>query len=149
ERGAEHGGMRDLAADTAPDAAVVHMSDRVGTQGIGIRLDGQGGTTGEANAGVIAGTGVGVDPEPLADDTPALIDRLLHQRADPPLAVELALPLRNDDLGSAELRRQRLAQNLQSLRHIVRARMPHPFHPNAPDSVNDRVVPLPVLVRPA
>src|SRR6185437_16007538 len=111
--------------------------------------DGEGRTTGEADAGVIAGAGVRVDAEALADHTLAFLDGLLHQRTDAPLAIELTLALGNDHLGATKLRRQRLTQHLQSVRHIVGPGMPHPLHADAADGIDDRVVPLPVLIGPA
>ena len=49
---------------------------------------------------MIAGAGVGIDAEALAHDALAGRDRLFHQRPHPALAIQLALPLGDDDLGT-------------------------------------------------
>src|SRR3954470_21269765 len=58
---AQHRGVRDLAAQAAADAGVEHSRDWVGTQRVGVGLDRQRRTAGEADAGVVAGAGVRVD----------------------------------------------------------------------------------------
>src|SRR5262245_64716747 len=61
ERGAEHGGMRVLAAQAAADAAVDHRRDRVATQRVRVVLDRERRAAREPDARVVAGAGVLVD----------------------------------------------------------------------------------------
>src|ERR1700674_238426 len=52
EGGAEHGGMRVLAAQAAAHAAVDHRRHRIAPQGIGVVLDGERRAAREPDAGV-------------------------------------------------------------------------------------------------
>src|SRR3954471_18186030 len=59
--GAQHRGVRVLAAQAAADAAVDHGRDRVPAQGIGVVLDGERRAAREPDTRVVAGAGVLVD----------------------------------------------------------------------------------------
>src|SRR5690348_10636545 len=63
ERRTQHGGVRDLAAQAAADAAFDHARDRIGAQRIGRGLHGERRTARETDAGVIAGADFIVDTE--------------------------------------------------------------------------------------
>jgi len=76
--------MRHLAADTAADATVVHVRDRIAPQWIGIFLDRQRGTAGETNARMVARASVRIDAESFAHDSLALLNRLGSQRPHAP-----------------------------------------------------------------
>ena len=132
--------MADLAAHAAPDAAVVDGRDRVLAKRVGIGPDGQRRTTREADAAVVAGAGVRVHPEPLPDDPGSALDRLLHRRLHPPLAVELAFGLGDDDLRPLLPAGQRLAQGLPHFANIIGpGERPHPGRADAADRGLDRV----------
>src|SRR5690606_22976574 len=75
ERGAQHGGMGDLAAVSAADAGVVHMGDGVFFEGVAAVLDGKRGAAREPDTGMVARADVGVDAEALFDHPLALFDR--------------------------------------------------------------------------
>src|SRR6185503_4416944 len=98
ERRAEHGRVRDLAAQSAADAAFDHARDRIGAQRIGARLHGERRTAGEADAGVVAGTDLVVDAELGAHDARAGLQLYGILGAHAALARELTLAIRDDDL---------------------------------------------------
>ena len=62
--------VANLAAQPAADAAVVDMRDRIDLQRIGIGPDRQRRATREADAGMVAGAGVGVHAEAPAEPRP-------------------------------------------------------------------------------
>src|SRR6185369_7349899 len=66
ERRTQHRRVRHFAAHATADTGVVHVRDRILSQRIGIGLDRQRRTTGQADARVIARARIGIHTEPLA-----------------------------------------------------------------------------------
>src|SRR5574339_132165 len=115
EGGAEHRGVRVLAAQSATDAAVDHRRHRVAAQRIGVVLDGQRRAARQADARVVAGAGVFVHAvlhsygslsfsQILGDDGPELA-----------LPLELALALGDDHLETLVVGLHRLLERLRLL----------------------------------
>src|SRR5256885_15735427 len=98
EGGAEHGGVRVLAAEATTDAAVDHGRHRIGAQRIRIVLDRQRWAAGEPDARVIARAGVLVDAVLHAHVPLALLHLLRDHGTQLPLALELALAFGDDHL---------------------------------------------------
>src|SRR5690625_1254704 len=110
ERGAKYRRMRDFATQTTAHTAIDHRSHRIATQRIRVFLDRQGRATGQANARVVPGTGVRIDPIALAH-YPLPLGQLLAGLAPlAPLQVKHALTLRHDNLRPFVLGGQRIAQ---------------------------------------
>src|ERR1700736_4836758 len=80
ERGAQHRRVRDLAAQPAADARVDHLGDRILAQRIGIGRDRERRAAGEADARVVAGAGVRVDADAIADHLLPPLAALVNQR---------------------------------------------------------------------
>src|SRR5262249_3734218 len=98
ERWAQHGGVRDLAAHAAADAALDHRRHRIRAQRIGIGLNGQRWAAGEADAGMVAGADFIVDAEARAHHARAALEPFGILRAHAALARELAFAIRDDHL---------------------------------------------------
>src|SRR5690606_8380575 len=140
ERRAQHRGVRGLAAQAAANAAVEHRRHRVGAQRIRIRPDRQRRAARQPDARMIAGAGVGVDAEALANDALASGDRLAHQRTLAPLAVQHALGLRDQHLRPLLRRGQRLLQRAAHAVDVVGAPdRPDPLDADAANRVLDLV----------
>src|SRR5271154_6298752 len=88
EGGTEHRRVGDLAAHPAADAGVVDVRHRILPQRIRIRPDGERGTARQANAGMIARAGVGIDAEALAYHAGAARDGALLLGTLAALAIE-------------------------------------------------------------
>ena len=88
----------------------------------------------------------GSTPKRSHDDAFAALDRLTHQRPHAALAVQLALAVRDDNLGAALGGVQRLAQHLERRAHVVGAGALDPLDADALDGLDDRVIALAVLV---
>ena len=141
ERRAEHRRVRDLAAKPAADAGIDHLGDRLAPQRVRVRRDGERRAAREADAGMVAGAGVGIDPEALADDALAGFHRLRRQRALAALAVQHAFGLGDDDLRTFRRRRQRLLQRFARLGDVVGvAQRAHPADADAAHRLLDRVL---------
>src|SRR5260370_9150152 len=65
ERRAKHRRVRNLAAQSAADAGIDHLLYGLAPQRIGIRRDRAPSTPRQPQAGMIAGAGLGIDPEAL------------------------------------------------------------------------------------
>ena len=65
--------MGGLPAKPAADTLVVNEGHRVGLERVAVGADGQGRAGGNPDAGMIPGTGVGVDPEAGAHHALALL----------------------------------------------------------------------------
>ena len=110
KRGAELRRVRDLPAQAAADAVVVDVGDRIGAQRVLVRLEGERRAAGEADAGVVAGAHLRIDPEAGAHDALARRRLARHLRPDAALAGELALAVGDDHLEALVLGAHRLAQ---------------------------------------
>src|SRR6478735_3720620 len=73
EGGTQYGRVRDLAAMAATDASVVDRGNRIVLQGIGCGFHRQRRAAGQANTGMVAGTGVFIDAKTLAHDALATL----------------------------------------------------------------------------
>src|SRR5262249_55417673 len=111
-------------------------------QRVRIVLHGQRRATRQADAGMIAGAGIGVDPETLRYDPLTVSNRLPKQRAHAALAVELALALGHYDFGTAVAGAERLAQHLERVAHVIGMGAPHPAHADTSHRVDDGIVAL-------
>src|SRR6185436_4301980 len=101
ERRAENGGMGDLAAEPAADAALVDVGHGVVAQWVRIVLERQRWATVEAHARLVARAHVGVHAEARRLDARARLELGGHLRLHAALALELALRARDDDLEPA------------------------------------------------
>src|ERR1700723_4491066 len=88
--------MRYLTAKAAPRAAIENRRHRIFSQRILIRLDGERWAAGQADAGMIAGAGIGINAEPFANHPLPFLGHFGHERLDAALFVEGALALRDD-----------------------------------------------------
>ena len=98
ERRAQHGGMGDLAAQPAADAAVDHRGDGVAAQRVGIGLDGQRRAAGQADAGMVAGADILVDAVARAHHARAARELRRIFGAQAALAHQLAFAVGDDHL---------------------------------------------------
>src|ERR1700723_1675068 len=96
-------------------------------------------------AGMIPRTNLGIDAEALAPPPLALLGHALQHGRDAPLAIQLALALRDDDLGSLIVRRQGFAQRVDAFLHLVRMDCAHPIHTHAAHGPFDRIAALSIL----
>src|SRR5579862_9969588 len=139
ERRAQDCGVGDLAAQTASHTAIDDRCDRIRAERVWVVLDGEGWAAGEANAGVVAGAGIGVDAEALSDHAAARLRELRQLGLDAALLVQLTFTLGDDDLGSPGGCGQRFPEHIAHPRHIIRASdRAHPFDADAADRVRDR-----------
>ncbi len=148
ERGAQDGGVRHLPAVAAADAALVDGGDGIFLQGIVGVLHAERRASRKANAGVVAGAHVLVDAEARLHHALPRLDRLLHQGALAPLAVQHAFGRGDDDLGPLFARGQRLLDGIPHAADVVGARdLAHPCHADAFHRLRDRMlcVPRPVI----
>src|SRR5882724_2438036 len=98
---------------------------------------------------MVAGAHIGIDAETLASHALAVLDHLPQNGRHAPASIQLALALRDDDLGSLVRRRQRLTQRVYALLHLVRLNRPHPLDAHAAHRALDRIPALSILyVRP-
>src|SRR6266404_6137268 len=98
---------------------------------------------------MVAGAHIGIDAETLAHHALAVLDHLPEDGRLAPASIQLALALRDDDLGSLVRRRQRLTQRVDALLHLVRLNRPHPFNTHTADRALDRIPALSTLdIRP-
>src|SRR5712692_10917302 len=108
ERGAEHGGVRVLAAQPAAHAAVDHGGHRVGAQRVRIVFDGERGAARQADARMVPGAGVLVDAVLDANLSFTFGQLFCNLRSQLALALELALALGDDDLQPVVFRGHRV-----------------------------------------
>src|SRR5450631_3330692 len=103
ERGTQRRGMRILAAQPAPHAAIDDGRDRIDLQRVAALLQRQRRATRQANARMIAGARVLVDAVLDAHETLALLEQVRPPWFNAPLPLELALALGDDDLESGKI----------------------------------------------
>src|SRR6186713_3663925 len=97
ERWTKHGGVGDLPAQTAADAALDHGCHRIAAQRIGVGLDRERGTAGEPDAGMVAGANLIIDAEAYPDHALAAFEHLGIFRSHAALARQLAFAVGDDD----------------------------------------------------
>src|SRR5216684_6322846 len=136
---AEDRRVRDLAAEPAADAGLVHVRDRILAQRIGIVLEGERGAAVEAHAGLVARAHVRVDAEARRHHPPPRLETGRDLRLDPALALELALGAGDDDLEPARRRGHGFLHRLERLAHPVGIDDAHPRDAEAPDRKSTRL----------
>ena len=126
ERRAQHGGVRDLAAQPAADAALDHGRDRIGAQRIGIGLDRQRRAARQPDAGMVAGADLVVDAEARPHHARAALELLGVLGAHAALARKLAFAVGDDHLEPALGGAHRLLERLRHLGDRVGAHLAQP-----------------------
>src|SRR5450759_1310980 len=92
--------MRNLAAKSAAHARLNNFRYRFLPQRVWIWRDRQRWATRESDAGMIAGTGVGINAEPFPHGAQTCIQPLLHKRTLATLFVQHALGACDDHFGT-------------------------------------------------
>ena len=128
ERGAQHGRMRDLAAQPAADAALDHGGDRIAAQRIRIGLDGERRTARKPDAGVVAGAQRIVDAVARPHHALAAREPAGILRAHTPLPRQLAFAVRDDHLEAVLGAAHRLLEGLDHGGDGVGAHLAQPVH---------------------
>src|SRR5689334_19715072 len=95
---------------------------------------------------MVSCAGVRVDAKALADHALPFLDRLAHERLDPPLAVQLTLAIGHDDLRSTKRRMQGFTEHTQRSLHIIGMRLFDPLDTNTLHGSNNGIVTLTMLV---
>ena len=137
ERWTKHGGVGDLAAQTAADAALDHGCHRIAAQRIGIGLDRERGTAGEPDAGMVAGANLVIDAEAHPHHALAAFELIGILRAHAALARELAFAVGDDDLEAALRGAHGLFQGLGHLGDAVAAHRAQPLDPERAQGLLD------------
>ena len=141
ERGAKHGRVRHLPAQSAADAGIDHLGHRLAAQRVGIGRERERGASRQPNAGMIAGAGIGIDAEALAHHALAALQALAHQRPHAPLLVEHAFRLGDDDLRPLDRGSERLLERVAHPADVIGARdRAHPVDADAAHRLLDRVL---------
>ena len=119
--------MGDFAAQPAADAAFDHGRHRIGAQRIGIGLDGQRRTSGQPDAGMIAGANVVVDAVARFHHALAALELLGIFGAHAALAHQHAFAVGDDHLEPALGGAHRLLQRVRHFRDAVGAHRAQPL----------------------
>src|SRR6266545_4644457 len=134
---AEDGRVRDLAAEPAADARLVHVRHRVVAQGVAAVLEREGRAAVQTHAGLVPRADIGVHAEAWRLHAPARLEPGGRLRLDAPLALELALAAGDDDLEPARRRRHGLANRLERVADLVGIDHADPRHAQAADRLGD------------
>ena len=121
--------MGRLPAEPAADTLVVNEGHRVRLERVAVGADGQGRAGGNTDAGMIPGTGVGVDPEAGAYHTFALLEHFTLGGFFPPLDGQHAFTLGDDDFQPLGAGVQGLPEHFHPFGNLVGVDRPDPFHP--------------------
>src|SRR5690625_5243446 len=132
--------MGHFTAQATADAAVQYLGYRIHAQRIGIRLDRQRRAARQANARMVAGTGILIDTEAVTHHAFAFLDLAAENRLFAALPVQHALGLGDDDLGSGLVRCHRFAQGVAHFRHFIGVGLKlDPFGAHAAHRLFDRL----------
>src|ERR1700749_167729 len=113
--------MRYLAAQSASRAAIENRRHWIFSQWILVGLDSERRASRQANAGMIAGAGIGINAEPFANHALPFLGHICHQRLYAALFVESAFALRDDHFGTTLFCGECFDEGVAHFRNVVSA----------------------------